>query len=434
MATRNDPAVELELDPLDAGAEPTYLNQCVIAYFVPHYQSDGPYLRRSDPGVPREKLGSVSNTEDMAGTVRRFARRPGAYLAELRIDGRVQDSQVFIIKQREQAIEVDAPYAVQHGAPTPQYYSQPPRHISDDPNIEIARLKRAVVEVARGQRAARVTGAHPRRVRRSAARVVTPPSLVEQMEQLVEAAEKIDAYKSKHMPQAERVSNPELDVDPRKEAMSLLLEDHRFRRMAIESVIGTAEGGGDQRHWVVEGLDTVFENADKLPLLGQAAGHLIGGLFGRGTQPQARAQATPQPPQHAPAAQSLPQPSPLPSASVQPQQSAEQKPPPVYEVELGMVIENMLPDLDKDASVKLSARDFVSLFKDFPGRAPEIENLLSQPPETILRTLAAIHPACAPIVSKPHAAAWIERLQKEVARRTQLPVKAASLNGNGLPM
>ena len=145
MASRNDPAVELDLDASEPDAGADHIKQTINVYSLSEYFSDNQFARRSDPGVPRKKLGSESNTEDMAAVVKKFAKAPGAYLAELRLDGQVVETKVFIVKPKVGTMEAGAPASDAAPTATP---AESPAHVVVEATNMVRAMKDFSKEIA----------------------------------------------------------------------------------------------------------------------------------------------------------------------------------------------------------------------------------------------------------------------------------------------
>jgi len=411
--------MDMEIDLQESG-NVSAINTRVNVDQLLEFYSNTAHAGKSHIGVPRRKLGTINNSDDMEGAVRVFAKEPGAYFAELRAGREVLDSRVIEVKSRAQNIELDS-------APTPA----PPQ---DALVPLLQQMNQRLERLESGRSDSRVRGRRENRVRvRRRFRAATirdadmsqQPTVAEVLERerardreiLALSIENATLQLKQAAPQAEK-SSPD---------MSGVLAQALVARISsgdpdiTDRVIARAYGDeSEPRGVVTQIVDAVAEHGDKfLPLLGS----LLGG-----------AQSAPlQPPQPVQAPRPILSTPPQSNAST-PQQAQEDEPP-NYAREASTVFNNALQDMDKGASVRHSARDFVSLFKDFPEESKALISQLECPSELILQVLATQYPEYAPIVTKPGAASWMDQLKAEIAKRRAPKAKAAapdaSLNGNG---
>ncbi len=253
-------------------------------------------------------------------------------------------------------------------------------------------------------------------------------SLADQMREYAEAGEVFEQFKARYMPEREeRHSNPKSDESPESTAIRLVLENPKVRERVAGSLSNILGEAPKEKHWLVELGELAFDNANTLPLLGTAVGNLFGSLLG-GAPP-----ASLQPPQHAPAPRPVSStPQPQPNASTPPQ--AREDEPPNFEHEATVTFTNTLADMSAGKPARASARDLVSLFREFPQESTALRVQLAFPSEVILQSIAMSYPDHASIVTQPGAVAWMDQLKAEIAKRLQPKVKAAASdasNGNG---
>jgi len=86
-------------------------------FYVPEFYSQSQHAGRSDPGVPRQKLGQINGSTDLRAAVEKFATIPGAYYAESRAGRDVLDSKVFHHQPGAQAATMREPQARETYAP-----------------------------------------------------------------------------------------------------------------------------------------------------------------------------------------------------------------------------------------------------------------------------------------------------------------------------
>ena len=81
IASNREP-IELELEPSATGGElVSDISLRVNVYYLPDYYADNRNAGRSDPGVPRRKVGTLNDTDDLRAAVRQFAKIPGRLCA-----------------------------------------------------------------------------------------------------------------------------------------------------------------------------------------------------------------------------------------------------------------------------------------------------------------------------------------------------------------
>jgi hypothetical protein len=414
--------MDLLLDSEESG-NGSAISTRVDVYFLPEFYGNTAHAGKSHIGVPRRKAGTLNDTDDLQSAVRKFASEPGAYYAELRAGREVLDSGIFPLKPRAQNIELDS-------VPTPAPPQDALASVLERLSHRLERLERGNgLTRERAQNAVRVRRRFRDRAPTGDAVVEKPRSLTEQVDEALTVLRKVKAFEAEQSPEHDaRRSNPESAENPESALMRFALENPKVRERVAGSLSNMIGEAPQEKHWVVELGEMAFDHADKLPLLGTAVGGLLGSLLG-GAQP------TPlQPPQPAQAPRPVSS-APPPQQNASTPQQAQENEPPTFENEASTVFNNALQDMDKGASVRHSARDFVSLFREFPEQSKALASQLEFPSELILQLLAAQYPECAPIVTKPGAAAWMGQLQVEIAKRRAPKAKAAapdaSLNGNG---
>ncbi|MDX6695573.1 MAG: hypothetical protein QOF02_3176 [Blastocatellia bacterium] len=122
--------MELEMDtPGSGSASRGGISLRTDVFFLPEFYSNSPLAGRSDQNSGRRKVGSLSDTQDLEGTVRKLATGPGAYFAECRAGRDLIDSNVFELKPKGQSLEIESsrPSSVTQSqtAPAPQAAQQP---------------------------------------------------------------------------------------------------------------------------------------------------------------------------------------------------------------------------------------------------------------------------------------------------------------------
>src|SRR5688572_22568000 len=97
--------MDLEFEPTATrgGGRPVSIR--VDVYYLPEYYAANNFAGRSDPGAPRRKIGSLSDTQDLEGTVRKLATAPGAYYAASYAGRDLMDSNVFEIHPKGQRLD-----------------------------------------------------------------------------------------------------------------------------------------------------------------------------------------------------------------------------------------------------------------------------------------------------------------------------------------
>jgi hypothetical protein len=230
MGGRNDPTEEIEYE--EQPAIPN-INQSVNVYALPQYYSNTLFARRSDPGVPREKIGSLSNTDDVAGAVRKLATSNGAYLAELRFNGRVMEGKVIELKPPSEVVQSDFGSNGHHREPPTQ---QGRAGLPSEVEARLSRIENALLTLAEKGNGTRA-GDPPRK---------SVDELRDQLELWREFQNSVaEAVKEvvKHNPSSPAVRQDREEVDDEERTLVLLLKDRTLRERALaglsELVTGT---------------------------------------------------------------------------------------------------------------------------------------------------------------------------------------------------
>jgi hypothetical protein len=239
MAGRDDPTEEIELE--EQPAIPN-INQSVIVFALPEYYSNTSAARRSDPRVPREKIGSLSNTDDMAGAVRKLATSPGAYLAELRFDGRVMESKVIELKPRSEVVQSDFGSNGHHREPPTQ---QGQAGLPSEVEARLSRIENALLAMAEKGNGVRAT---------------EPPR--KPVDELRDSLELVREFQNsvaetvrevvRQNPATPAVRNDREAVDDEERTLMLLLKDRALRERALAglSEILTGTPPESSKGWV----------------------------------------------------------------------------------------------------------------------------------------------------------------------------------------
>jgi hypothetical protein len=432
-----DPELELELSPLEhASMLASEAKRCVNVYELPEYLGDGSFARRSDPRAPRVKLGSEDSTDDLAAVVRKFAKLPGAYLAEYREGGRVVETKVFIIKPHEGTLESVPSPSVAASAQPPQVASS--AHSINGTTETIRATKELLKEFVPPPAPEKIDV--QALVREITAAVVAevksaPPTNTK--------PEKSDIERMRELMALQRELREEVIQSNPAPARSDMDDDQRVAAYMFSKTGAMKElyrSFRDVMH-TPEKMDEPESISDKLlslardampyigPTLGPVAGQLIASRLAQfAAQPPAVTPnaSTPAPIQQA-AQANVVRPMPAPAAP----HIAQPEAAPAFDVELTACINTMLGDMQKNAPVLESAEDFVDLLEEFAESEPQkvqgVEALLQQPPEAIAQMLATMHPPCAALIGTPDAVAWLGKLSIEIASRrsidiTELPI------------
>jgi hypothetical protein len=158
-------------------------------------------------------------------------------------------------------------------------------------------------------------------------------------------------------------------------------------------------------------IDLVNNHADKIPPVLATLGMLA-------------PSAPLQPPQHAPAPRPVSSaPPPQQNASTTKQAQTDELP--NFDREATMVFNNSLADMGAGKPVRESARDFVSLFREFPEESAALKSQLEFSSEVILQVVAIQSPEHVPILQKPGAVEWMDSLKAEIAKRLQPKINVA---------
>jgi hypothetical protein len=228
MATEEHEFERVELNG-NGGPPPPFMKQSVSVYELPEYFSDNKYFQRSDPGTNKRRLGNLSDTDDLAGAVRKLATEPGAYLAEYRVDGRVMDSQVIVVKAQAQVVELN---------PTPtQTRVQPTQPAQSNPaNDRLSHLERAVLALTE---TLKQSSNEP------------PKKPVDEFRETLEMMREFQAMTKEAVrevvaqtsPPSQPTNNANSDKDEDERALMLLLKNDTLRRKLTASL--TAMIGGN---------------------------------------------------------------------------------------------------------------------------------------------------------------------------------------------
>ncbi len=219
MAGRDEPTEVIEFEGQPAIPN---INQSVIVFALPEYYSNTSFGRRSDPGVPREKIGSLSNTDDMAGTVRKLATSNGAYLAELRFDGRVMSSKVIELTPHSEVIQSD--YRNGHHREPPA--QQDRAGLSSEVESRLSRIENALLMIAENSNGTRA-GDPPRK---PVDELRDSLELVREFQNSV--AETVREVVRQN-PAAPAARNDREAVDDEERTLMLLLKDRALRERAL---------------------------------------------------------------------------------------------------------------------------------------------------------------------------------------------------------
>jgi hypothetical protein len=386
-------------------------NQVVNVFFLPEYYSSTKNAGRSDLGVPRRKLGSINDTDDLLGTVKKFATVPGAYFAECRLGRDVVDSRVFELKARQQSAEVDAPQTI------PLYAQQP-----QSGEARLDRLERLITSAIRPQRTLGAR-ASVRRSNRGQERGqdsgVSKDDLYRMLldrdrEYNREARERERTLYEQMLERSretERESNSEEGGE--RSALMLLLEDETIREKAVSSLSRLIDPESmPQKHWAVELGEMAFNNSEKLPMIVSAGAGLIGSVVGM-------FKGTPKPPAMPPPPAQYVPPQPQPAPPVQTAQSAVA--PPTFEQEVDSTFDFILQECRDNAPVRKASRSVVWLLDTFPEQTKGVASLLELPGSQLCQMLATQLPApeAIRILNLPHAPAWFDSLKAAIAKRRQ---------------
>jgi hypothetical protein len=210
----------------------SYVKQCVNVYALPDYYANTAAARRSDIRVSRIKLGSLENTDDLQGAVRKLAVEEGAYLAELRIEGRVAKTKVILINPLPENLHLEAT-----PQPTPQPPTiNPPSHVEDRLSRLETMLETVIVKMT--TQPAQPPPSPP-----------TPPrKLVDELrdaKELITELQGLNGNAGVREPQASTTSNPQSSED---QAWMMLLKDETLRSKiasSLTSVLGNAPEESD---------------------------------------------------------------------------------------------------------------------------------------------------------------------------------------------
>jgi hypothetical protein len=231
MAGRDEPTDEIEFE--ESPILPN-INQSVIVYALPQYYSNTSAARRSDPGVPREKIGSLNNTEDLTGTVRKLATTPGAYLAELRLDGRVAESKVIELKPRSEIVQTDYSNG-QYGEP-PARAQNGRASLPAEVEARLSRIEGALLVIAEREKDEKESVP----MRKPVDELRDTLELVREFQSVV--SETVKEVVKQTPAQTPTTKTNGVEGDPDERAILLLLKDTELRSRTIASLRGMLNG------------------------------------------------------------------------------------------------------------------------------------------------------------------------------------------------
>ncbi len=396
----------------------------VDVHSLTEFYSNTVHAGKSHLGVPRRKLGTINNSDDIESAVRMFAKEPGAYFAEVRAGRDVLDSRVIEVKSRAQNIELDS-------APTPA----PPQDALVPLLQRLERLEseRSVSRVrGRGENRVRVRRRFRVTTMRDADLAQQPKLLGVFLQQerardheATERERAHDRETSELRLEVERLKLNQTASQAEKSSPDLsgLLSQILFKKVAsgdgditdrlLDRVLGDdgEEKSGSFFGSLEKAIDLVNNHADKIPPVLATLGMLA-------------PSAPLQPPQHAPAPRPVSSaPPPQQNASTTKQAQTDELP--NFDREATMVFNNSLADMGAGKPVRESARDFVSLFREFPEESAALKSQLEFSSEVILQVVAIQSPEHVPILQKPGAVEWMDSLKAEIAKRLQPKINVA---------
>jgi hypothetical protein len=399
--------MDLLIDAEESGGA-SAISTRVDVFLLTEFDSNTVHAGKSHIGVPRRKVGTLNDCDDLENAVRKFASEPGTYYAEMRAGREVLDRGVFPVKPRAQNIELDS---APDGAPDGALVT-----VLEQLSNRLARLEhrraQGVNAVRKRRRFQDDATTRDRELARSVAE--RPRSLPEQVDEALTVLRKVKAFEVENMPERDaRRDNPESEADSETKTLTLLLKDRRVRERAVEGLTSLIGGETAPRTWLADAGDLIAEHGEKLvPIVASIAGMFAPKLVQAPMQPQ---------PAHAPQARPHAQPT---AAAAPPAPPAA---PQTFESELAIVLENIASDIGQNRRPRKAAREFVSLMHDFPEQAAALEGILTRDTATILAVLAQQNPAFAAIMQQPNAAAFIDGMKQEVARVLAPKVEAAPM-------
>ncbi len=420
----------LEIDTLGEGASPARnISVRTDVYYLPEFYSSNQFAGRSDPGTPRRKLGSISDTEDLEGTVRKLATGPGAYFSECRAGREVVESGVFELKPKGQSLVIESPNAAQN-APQVVASQQPTQETSsarsiNDTTETIRATKELLKEVTQPQSPSPTKEDLAQMIRQAVSEALAQnenptPKGQQQPDEMDRLLKTVNGLKALGVI-PERKENPAPTSDPTESFLNM-----------YERFIGISERinpNGEARSGWLDKITGVVESVARVastPAVGAVVMRLMTAPPGTaGTQAAPHPVAPPAPPQpHI--------------ASV----TEAQTPPPVVEEAeqeetaesaVSAVLTDACHDLLSNADVGEGAKDITRLLEDWPELVSHIEALLALPTPQMQNALALLAGEVGPqIMAAPHAIEWLDKLKTAIALRRGPVLVAPSKNGSGV--
>jgi hypothetical protein len=364
MASRDEDPEELLIE--DEGQPAPFINQCVIVYSLPDYFSNNRNAHRSDPKVPHIKIGSLSNTDDMAATVQKLASAPGAYLAEIRLDGRVADGKVFVLNPQAQSVEMNPPATV--AQPTPLL--QPDVVPANDVDRRLARIETALLALATQSR-----GQAPE---------ATAKKPVDEMRDAIELVKQLQLVGK----EAAATNGNGHKEDDEERALLLLLQDAPLRSKITSSLLSLSDSSnGASRSWP-EIVGDVFARNPKLGnralnTIDRIVSKIVGGNDSESALDEEMVES--------------------PDDNVEDEES---------DSEAMDLIKQLLANLAVNAPVAESVNLVREFSRIYPDQAPMFGMMIYAPTDEVLKRLVKNFGDGATLAELPHARAWIESLQK----------------------
>jgi hypothetical protein len=365
MASREEEPEEVLIEESEASIP--LISQCVNVYSLPDYYSNNQNARRSDPGVPRIKIGSLSSTEDLLGAVKKLAPAPGAYLAELRLSGRVADSQVYTLKPQAHSVEMDSP---QPGL-SAVLPSEPIAIPANDVEKRLMRIESALLALAT-------------QATRSPVLDATSKKPVDEMRDAIELVKQLQLVGK----EAAATNGNGHKGDDEERALLLLLQDASLRSKITSSLLSLSDSSnGASRSWP-EIVGDVFARNPKLGnralnTIDRIVFKIVGGNDSESALDEEMVES--------------------PDDNVEDEESGS---------EAMDLIKQLLANLAINAPVAESVNLVRGFSRIYPDQAPMFGMMIYAPTDEVLKHLVKNFGDGATLAELPHARAWIESLQK----------------------
>jgi hypothetical protein len=384
----------------------------VDVHHLPDYYAANQFAKRSDLRAPRRKVGSISDTQDLEGTVRRLVTAPGAYLAAAYVGRDMTDSQVFEIQPKGQMLEAEAK---QDGGPGRRRERQQAAAVAsqqDAPEGSSARNINDTTETIRATKellkevappaAPPVTLDAEQIAERAAAKVLEamkpaqlaqPPDAFETIRQTLALQEQMRAAIERDRPREAEKS------DPIESMFKMYERVEELRERIAPAVENPNAGFGDK---LLSTFNTGLRMLEK-----SGAGNLVGQMLLAKVMQGAHAAQQP----HIGAQPALP-----PESASQAAGAPAGAPPSQLPPALASVLELVVSEATRDAPTDKAADAIVSLAVMQPEMGALLGEVMGMPPHQVVETVAKLS-GHAYLVNLPYSIEWFTTLRGSISER-----------------